>query len=652
MVSRALLGIAVLPLAMAWTSHARSQGQSAAPSSTPTAVPPEAVAVGAAVCASCHADQHEHWRAGRHSKMLQPAGPSSVVGDFSRSALTLRGKPFRLREKDGVFYITESMLTGRPQEHRIDYTLGSRRIQHYLTTIDRGRIIVMTPTWDVGRREWFDNVDIVRPDEDDKTIVQQWNRHCVGCHVSEQKNGYNPATKTYGTTFVDFGTSCERCHGPGSAHVERYRASPASRAIDDRAIVRPTRLDPQSNSAVCAQCHSYRSVVAPGFRAGARYDDHFAPRLEYLPRKDQDPAYWADGRPRRFSNDGIGLWQSQCFLKGGATCTTCHDPHRPDVDTHPELAPASNTLCTQCHQDIGREVSAHTRHQAGSAGSACVECHMPRAVMSIKAKIRDHTMSLPTPENTVAFGIPNACTDCHAKQPAAWAAGVLKAWWPRGRRSTYVERATTFTAARQKRPEALEGLLRIAGDEAQVPLVRANALGYLRDYDDPRAESALVKALQAGQPTMRMVAASSLGRATAQPALLAALDDTSRSVRVAALLSLVNVGGGPFSGDDQVRFKRVSAEFVTQARQREDDADTQADLGLVHMLNGDLGLAERALGMSVGLTPGPKATFLLGLVRMGQGRPAEARALFTQIPASDAYYRVAQDWLKKTSPKP
>ena len=25
-------------------------------------------------------------------------------------------------------------------------------------------------------------------------------------------------------------------------------------------------------------------------------------------------------------------------------------------------------------------------------------------------------MSLPTPENTVAFGIPNACTECHAHE--------------------------------------------------------------------------------------------------------------------------------------------------------------------------------------------------------------------------------------------
>ena len=46
---------------------------------------------------------------------------------------------------------------------------------------------------------------------------------------------------------------------------------------------------------------------------------------------------------------------------------------------------------------------------------------MPKTVISIKATMRDHTMSLPAPENTVAFGIPNACTECHTDKKPAWA---------------------------------------------------------------------------------------------------------------------------------------------------------------------------------------------------------------------------------------
>ena len=43
---------------------------------------------------------------------------------------------------------------------------------------------------------------------------------------------------------------------------------------------------------------------------------------------------------------------------------------------------------------------------------------MPRTVLSIKAEIRDHSMSIPVPENTIHHGIPNACNVCHQDRDA------------------------------------------------------------------------------------------------------------------------------------------------------------------------------------------------------------------------------------------
>lgn len=585
--------------------------------------------------------------------MLQPAAPASVKGDFSRSRLTLRARPYRLRVSNGEYFITESYLTGQEREHRVEYTLGSRRIQHYLTTIENGRIIVLPPSWDVQRHEWFDNMDIVRPDEDDRKPFQQWNKNCVGCHVSQQQNDYQPATKTYATRWVDFGTSCERCHGPGSAHVQQHSQSDRPSASSPRTIVRPTRLDPQTSIMVCAQCHSLRDVVAPDFRAGEDYYDYFIPVLEYGVRKESDPNYWADGRTRRFSNDAIGLWQSECFVRGGATCTTCHDPHRPDVDRHPELAASNNALCARCHQDIGAQLTSHTRHRVDSAGSSCVECHMPRTVVSIKATMRDHTMSLPTPENTVAFGIPNACTTCHADKTAAWAVAAVREWWPQNRRTKMIARAEAFSAARAGRPEAVERLVAIAADDRQGPLVQANALGYLRHFSDPRAAAALAGALKSGHAAIRSAAVASLGQfpvknTAARAAILAALDDPRRAVRIAALVSLVNLGGGPFDAADDKLFRRVSAEYEAAARLREDDPTIQVNRGLVHLLNGELDLAADALQIALTLEPGAgRPTFLLALVRTGQGRAGDARALLKQVPPADPNYAAAQDRLKK-----
>jgi predicted CXXCH cytochrome family protein len=658
MTGRRVTGVAILVyIALAFT-HARTPSVQPQPNRPPS----DAGFVGAAACAACHKPIHDTWKGARHSKMLQAATAASVKGDFSPGSVTLHGERFPLRAADGSYFITAS-LTGRTQEHRVEYTLGSRRIQHYLTTIDKGMIVVLPPTWDVQRREWLHNMDIVRPDEKHDRPVQQWNKDCVGCHVSEQDNGYRPATGEYSTTWRDFGTSCERCHGPGRAHVNAYTGANAPSPAALSSIVRPTRLDPATSSMVCAQCHSLRNAIDPGFQAGRNYYDHFMPRLEYEPRPGLDVAYWPDGRPRRFSNDAIGLWQSECFLRGGATCTSCHkDPHQPDIDRNPQLAVASNALCTGCHQAIGARVETHTRHRAGSTGSSCVECHMPKTVISIKATMRDHTMSLPAPENTVAYGIPNACTECHADRKASWAVDTLQAWYPNGRRLKLVKQADTFTAARANKAGALDRLLALTADPAAAPLIRANAAGYLRDYDDARALSALLAAAQTGHPALRAVAISSLGeRASAaspdddaaRRAVVAALDDPQRAVRIAALVSLINLRGRPLSASDLERFQRVGREFARMEPLYRDDAGFERDLGVVHLLGGEPERAAESLQTALTLDPAqPAAKFLLALARINQKRFDDARTLLQQVPSSDPYFRAAQDRLKSLAVPP
>ena len=617
--------------------------------------------VGARACAHCHASIHETWTSGRHSRMIQPATAATVEGDFSKGAITLRGHEYAVRTRDGAFFIAESELTGKTQEHRIDYTLGSRRIQHYLTTLDRGRIVVMAPSWDVQRREWFHNADIIRPDEDDRLVVQQWNKSCVGCHVSRQEQHYDPSTRTYATQWTDFGTSCERCHGPGAAHAAARTGGqrPADKATRDP-IVRPTRLTPDAATGVCAQCHSLRTAINPGYSAGDNYDDFFVPTLEYAPyvrpHASQDPPYWADGRPRRFSNDAIGLWQSQCYLRGGATCTTCHtDPHLPNVDRNPQLAPANNALCAKCHQQVASSVAAHSRHRADGPGASCVECHMPKTVVSIKSTMRDHTIGVPAPENTVKFGIPNACTECHKDKPASWAVDRLNAWWPDGRRSRLVARAEAFTAARAARPEAVERLIGIAQGDYDS-LTRANAIGWLGTYDDGRAIATLTRSATADQPVVRATAVAALrahgrGNPAVRATVLRGLGDERRSVRIASLLTLVahgDEGGGDLAPGDRARFRSASAEFSVWARDHQDDAELQRLEGVVGLLNGDVGRAADALAIGYDLEPEmPSLRFFLGIARLGQQRIDEARALFAGVPKRDPYYEQAQQRLKQ-----
>jgi len=601
----------------------------------PTILPLEAAAagyVGAARCAECHTAMAAKWRSGRHSRMLQPASAASVVGDFSSRRLQLRGRRYAVRAERGAFFITEGDLEGGARERRVDFTLGSRRVQHYLTTLDDGRIVVLAPSWDVGRQQWFHNMEIVDPEETTETRVQVWNANCVGCHVSQEQKRYEPASRRYRTEWMDFGTSCEVCHGPGKDHS----------FTPERAMVRPEQLGAERSTMVCAQCHSLRDVNAPGFRAGDDYFDHFMPILEYAQKVDKDPAYWSDGRPRRFSNDAIGFWQSRCFLEGSATCVTCHlDPHVPDVGGNPQLAPTNNGLCLGCHEAIGARLAAHTHHRVNGPGSSCVECHMPRTVFSIKARIRDHSLSVPVPENTTRFGIPNACNACHEDKTSAWAAKALQAWGPPGPGGQRAaRRAETFTAARRGDPAAEAALLTIMAGADEPPLVRANAAGYLRRFDGPRVPAALVAALKAEHPLVKAVAALTLAEKpnASGPALALALADGHRIVRMAAAFALMNAGITRLPGADGERLEAAKRDYIARAGLLTDDAETQLNLGKFYFLDRRYEAAAEAFEQARALKPDVAGgNYYLALARVGQGRVEEARTLLARLPASDPF---------------
>ena len=619
--------------------------------------------VAAATCAECHPATHRRWAGARHSKMLQPASAASVLGDFSAGAVALRGAIFTVRREDAKYFVRGPFPGAREEAHEVVFTLGSRRVQHYLARLADGRLVVLPPTWDVERREWFHNLDIVNPDESAVHPIQVWNSSCYGCHVSGATAGYDATRAAYDTSWTDFGTSCERCHGPGQAHVSRYRTRAGSRAESSSAVVVPTRLSPERSTMVCAQCHSLRDITVPGYVAGADYFDHFTPVLEYAQASGADPAYWPDGRPRRFSNDAIGLWQSRCYLDGGAVCTTCHvDPHEPDVDRNAQLSPTNNAVCSGCHAEIAKAGPRHTRHAADGPGSACIACHMPRTVVSLRSRMPDHTITVPAPENTVRHGIPNACTECHADRDAAWAARAVTNWYPTGRRQRLIARADAFAAARRRDPAAMDPLVRIATDDREPPIVRANAVGYLRFFPGARTETYLAAALSAPHPAMRITAALGLSEpgfapARVTPVLVNALGDDRRAVRVAAALSLVNLNVTSLEGDAGRRFDAAKRDYLRRAALLSDDARVLLDAGKFQLLTRDARAATATLEASLRIDDRLHAArYFLALALLADGQAAEARTHLLKIPAGDAHGALAAKLLatlkKAPGPRP
>jgi predicted CXXCH cytochrome family protein len=613
--------------------------------------------VGAEVCAKCHASEFHTWSGSRHSKMVQPATAASVQGDFARGKVELRGAPYAFRARGGAFYITESYLTGKPREHRVDYTLGNRRIQHYLATLPDGRVIVLPPSWDVLRKQWFHNLDIDDPEEEPGVQVQVWNKSCYSCHVSQQEKNFDPGKNAYRSEWLNFGTNCERCHGPASDHVAHYSAKPATAgpapAKPARDIVLQTRLTPERNTMVCAQCHSFRDIYVNNFAAGDDYYDHFLPVLDYNLPDSEDPAYWPDNRTRRFSNDAFGLWQSECYLKGKTTCVDCHvRAHEPEIERNAQLRPDANALCTRCHESIGKSVAAHTHHAPSSAGSSCVECHMPRTVYSIKAEIRDHSMSIPVPENTIRHGIPNACNLCHKDRDANWSLAQMNRWYNPASRQKLIRRADAFVAARKNDPASIASLLAILAAPSEGPLTRANAAGYLgRFLADPRVFPALEAAVASADSPVRAVAVLGLTppaplRSAAISDLRHALADTAATVRIAALVSLVSLGVRQLDGEDGARFAAARKLFDARAALNSDDAGQQVAAGRFYFLAADPERAIDAFRASLKLDPAIPSQYFLAGAYVEKGDLTEARKILEAIPAGDSQYEKAQRLLK------
>ena len=612
--------------------------------------------VGTKACLACHADTYDKWNGSRHSKMVQPARPEGVKGNFRAGRIRLRGEEYLVETVGGKYYITESRIEGRPKRHRVLYTLGNRRIQHYLTALGDGRIVVLPPTWDVLRKEWFHNMEIVGPEPEGATAVQVWNKNCFGCHVNEQKRNFDLKTKSYDTTWRDYGTGCERCHGPGSFHVESYQTGDPS--IDGSMVVQ-TELDNVRNTMVCGQCHSLRDTLAPGFHAGENYFDYFLPQLEYGLDYGYDPPWYPDGKTRRFSSNTLAIWQSRCFREGKVACTDCHrDMHDPEIEKNTQLRPTNRELCTRCHASIGENLEAHTHHEASSSGSACIACHMPRSVTSIKAKMRDHSISIPAPENTARFGIPNACNLCHEDETPGWAAETLDRWFPGSTaRQKYLRRAEVFTEARKGGPGVVEKLVALASDTTEPPLIRANAVGYLGRYpNDPRTMPALLRAFASEEPIIRAVAMPQFGRLprsmkdTLQPFLVRALHDDVRAVRMGAAFSLLSLGVLELEGEAGQLFERAKLDYVARANTSPDHAPTQLALAKFHLQNHDLENAARAFEVSLALDPDqPNATYYRALARLGEGKQKEAAKLLEDVSAKSEYYQTARALLANLS---
>ena len=288
---------------------------------------------------------------------------------------------------------------------------------------------------------------------------------------------------------------------------------------------------------------------------------------------------------------------------------------------------------------------------------------MPRSVTSIRAKMRDHSISIPSPRNTARFGVPNACNECHAAESPEWATARMDEWWGETPRRRKIERrAEAYTGARELSREALDQLLAISAEEGEGPVNRANAAGhlgrYLADPDtrDP-ATQALLAASGDSHPLVRAVASLKLGETEntgsleIRDTLVARVQDERRSVRMNAAISLLNLGIQTLPDEAENSFELAKRLHAVRGNFFADDAPQQLNLGRLHVLDGNPAAAGRAFEQSYNLNPEqPGIRFFMAVTRLSQQRFPEARELLRAVPAEDPFAQEAANLLRQLEP--
>ena len=122
-----------------------------------------------------------------------------------------------------------------PETFTVDYTLGAKRYQGYLSRLSDGRIYVLPAFWYVEGRRWIDWKQITPVPDGAHDLRQIWNANCFNCHATNLAQGFDVEAKTYRTTWTEMGIGCEACHGPGREHVaiaEGWEKNPATKPAD------------------------------------------------------------------------------------------------------------------------------------------------------------------------------------------------------------------------------------------------------------------------------------------------------------------------------------------------------------------------------------------------------------------------------------
>lgn len=480
-------------------------------------------------CQECHQQEVLDWQRSHHAVANRLVSFSVDSAPFQlRQTVDLGSRKVTTGIKGERLLFTEDGESGIRVAHPVG-VIGVDPLWQHIIPIGRGRFQAYSVTYEPSTKEWFYvfDRDVREPGEWGhwKGQGMNWNANCAYCHMTDYHKNLNDRPEpeiSYQSEWLHQGITCAQCHNDLEQHV----ADPEAPYQGIGAELTREQIEHS-----CATCHSRREELTPeAFRPGDRFHDHY--RLTLVNEGD---IYHPDGQ---VNNENFVYTSMRLNRMGhaGITCLDCHQPHSGEL----VLPAENNALCLKCHADGSEGASVidpiqHSKHQPGSSGSVCIECHMPVNYFMARDDRRDHIFYSPDPALSKELGSPDTCTACHTDQDLDWAAEWTDRWWPRESGDRNRRRARAIQEYRTGESSDYRELLDLAKTE-EIAAWRASLVGMLIPWVQWGEVREFVReCLEDPSPLVRTEAAVVLGAHPQATMLLGPVhQDPVRSVRLQA----------------------------------------------------------------------------------------------------------------------
>lgn len=550
-----------------------------------TKVIPDDHYVGSKTCAECHAKAYEDWKGSDHDRAMELADRTTVLAPFSGEKFTGNGITSHFFQKDSIYYVNTEGPDGKYHDYKVIYTFGVKPLQQYLVQFPDGRYQALRTAWDVEKEEWYD----LYPDFQ---VVHSewlhwsrgglnWNTMCADCHSTNVRKNYDENTGAFDTRYSVINVSCEACHGPGKEHVNEATTLGDDYETAHNHLFMTLKTDAKILVNQCARCHMRREQFSENYNHSGTLLDHYFPQLI------EDPLYYPDGQILDEVYVYTSFLQSKMY-KQGVSCKDCHNSHST------QLKFTGNKLCAQCHTPAKYDVPAHTKHPQHTNGSECINCHMTgNTYMGIDYR-RDHSFRIPRPDQSVKYGTPNACTQCHTawSDEFAW-----KAYKELYGKPDSIHFSDYLAPGIVGEPYADSNLMVLAKDTTFPNIARASAVKALQQYPLQEKMADFLAFLNDDSPLVKGATLDVLGEiATADfaPYILPKLKDSVRSIRVKAFYALAPLSESRIPEAFLSAYRKVSKEFDSYLETNADFSGGQARKAIFYQKRGDLNKARAA----------------------------------------------------------